>query len=231
MDISNKKKYIMSIVLVGDFSPLMFEPLWFLNNRIITKEQFDSIERENKEKCLISSPITFFETGDFAFKVTDKRFSIVAKKEPFIALVDIFRKIYEVMSGLTIKRYGINYCFHLKCDDISQYKRFGDNIAPKNYWDPLFLNYENVKEREDSGLFSMQLSRRREYGSLNVCLESSSLLKPGIFLSFNFSYYDSEKKVYDFSDVIDVIEQNFSAHEKEVNLIATNLIKKAATNE
>ena len=138
---NNRKSYSSSIVLISNFSPMMFQPYWFKHCNILNNEEFNAIEK--KKNTIITNPLTVFETENLAFKIEEKRFTIIAKKEPFELMIDTFDRLQEKIDSVLIEKFGINFSFHIDLDTPENFKLFGDVIAPKEKWSSLLVVHKS----------------------------------------------------------------------------------------
>ena len=226
MDFDNKKYYIMSLVFVGEYAPLMFQPLWFLNNDIIKQTEYESIESINKDKCLVSDTITFFETDNLSFRIDRNRFQIIVKKQPFELGIDTFEKIAEVFTSFPVKAFGINFSFHIQLDNTDDMKKLGEKIAPRNYWSELFANNCDT-DLVKSGLGSITFNKVEDFGAINVTMETSQRIKNGIFFNYNFHFAIKDSAAYEIEDVINLIKEKYTIFENKASLITKKAIETA----
>ena len=78
LKIMNKK---VSVVFLGAFNPVMFQPIWFKDHNIINPSEIDS--SINQKKCFLTPDITIFSTDQFDIRIENNRFSITSKKNHF----------------------------------------------------------------------------------------------------------------------------------------------------
>lgn len=183
----NPEKEQYSIVLVGDFNPMMFQPEWFSRNLIISPEEVDFAKSQTALSPLIVSPqLTAFKTSQFSIKIEQKRLQVVCEKEPFIVIKDFVLKAFEKLGGFTISAYGFNYSAHYAIDTLETFQKIGDNLAPKKYWESLLGDEVTGTERK-SGLAAIQMQKTKEEkrGQISLILQPSILIKTGVFMSCN----------------------------------------------
>lgn len=216
--IINPEKKQYSIVLVGDFNPVMFQPEWFSRNLIISPEEVDFAKSQTATAPLIVTPqLTAFKTSQFSIKIEQKRFQVICEKEPFILIKDFVVKTFEKLGGYTLNAYGFNYSAHYAVDTLETYQRIGDNLAPKQYWSSLLGDEIEGTERK-SGLTAIQMQKNKEdkKGQISLILQPSILLKPGVFMSCNdHSNIDMEN-----SNAEQVIEQINRAFDESVEFMS-----------
>ena len=222
VDTKNKKSYSSSIVLIGNFSPMMFQPYWFKHCGILNDNEFNAIEKQGK--TIITDPLTLFETENLAFKIETKRFTIIAKKEPFELMLDTFELLQEKLDSVLIEKFGINFSFHIDLGTSENYKKFGDVIAPKKTWEALFADAKD-SETKTSGLVSMTMRKQTDFGCVNVRIEASAYFSNSIFFDYNFHFDGKSKEAFDILDVNEIIGKEFTEFANYTNEVSDRLIE------
>lgn len=221
-----KKQY--SIVLLGDFNPMMFQPEWFNRNLIISPEEVDFAKSQTAATPLIVTPqLTAFRTSQFSIKIEQKRFQVVCEKEPFIVIKDFIVKTFEKLGGYTINAYGFNYSAHYAVDSLETYQKIGDNLAPKKYWESLLGDEITGTERK-SGLTAIQMQKNKEEkkGQISLILQPSIILKPGVFISCN-DHTNIDIEDSNAEQVVDQINKNFDDSIEFMNKVQIDLLTEA----
>ena len=225
--IDNRKSYSSSIVLIGNFSPLMFQPYWFKHCEILNDDEYNAIKK--MDNTIINDHLTVFETENLAFKIDMKKLTIIAKKEPFELMLDTFDRLQEKLDSVLIERFGINYSFHIDLETMANFKAFGDVIAPKRYWNTLFEGAADTNERI-GGLISMVMRKRTDFGCVNVKLETSAFFANSVFFDFNFHFDGDLKDPFDILDVNECIGKKYTDFANYVDSVAQNLIEEVFSN-
>lgn len=223
----NKKTYSSSIVMIGNFSPMMFQPYWFKYCNILNDDEFRAIEEQ--KKTIITEPLTVFETDNLAFKVETKRFTIIAKKEPFELLKDTFDRLQEKLESVLIEKFGLNFSFHLDLKTPENFKQFGDEIAPKKCWSSFFEGIHDSESR-NSGLMALTMRKQTEFGFINVRVESSVNYSNALFFDYNFHYDGNLMEPFDILDVNEVIGDHFDEYAKYADRISLDLVNEVLAN-
>lgn len=219
--INNRKSYSSSLVLIGNFSPMMFQPYWFKHCEILNDDEYNAIEKMGT--TIVTEPLTAFETENLAFKIEMKRFTIIAKKEPFELMLDTFNRLQEKLDSVLIEIFGINYSFHVDLETPENYKIFGDVIAPKENWETLFSDAKD-SDNNKSGLASMIMRKITDFGCINVKVESSANFKNSVFFDFNFHFEGNPKEPFDILDVNEKISQNYQYFAEYADKVTQKLI-------
>lgn len=214
-----KKNYAAAIVLIGDFSPTMFQPYWFKHFNIISDDECSSIDEKT---MVVVEPITTFQTNNFVFSIELKRFIITAKREPFELLLDLFEKLKIYMEFSIIRHFGINFSYHIELKNLENMKKFGDVIAPKKYWNS-FLDADEINE-EKNGLRAMEMTKKTDFGFANVRVEASAFFKYALFFNYNYHFNGDKNKPFDMVDVNDILKEKFFNLAQYSNNISNKLI-------
>lgn len=180
------KRKRISIVLVGEFNPAMFQPEWFARNSVISVEEA-SIARDSDGAPLIVTPqITMFKTSMFDVRIEQKRFTVSCSKEPWDLIKDFVDKTFEKLSGMAIDAYGYNYDAHYDVGGMDNLNYIGNYLAPKGPWITLFS--DDVECRDvGNGLRSMKMvkTKANDKGRMTVVVEPSVTEQHGLFMACN----------------------------------------------
>lgn len=224
---NNKKLSSSSIVLIGNFSPMMFQPYWFKHCGILSDDEFSAIEKMGN--IFVSDQLTAFETENLAFNISSKRFTIISKKEPFELMLDTFDLLQEKLDSVLIEKFGINFSFHVGLGTVERFKTFGDAIAPKACWKTFFSGIEDLAGKEN-GLTSLTMRRKTDYGSVNLKLETSIICENAVYFDFNFHFEGNPKDPFDILDVNERFAANYTDFKRHAEETAKDLIEEVLDN-
>ncbi len=221
--IPERKQY--SIVLIGQFSPAMFQPEWFYRNNIISLEEMDFARNQSSTCPIIVTPqLTLFKTSQFSVKIEQRRFQIVAEKEPAIILKDFIVKTFENLGGLSINAFGFNFSAHYQINSISDYHKIGDRLNPKKYWESLLGDEVSGDDRK-SGLTSLQVQKTKKdvNGQISVTFQPSAYIKPGVYIACNdhTNIFDEDSSA---ERVTETIEKEFEKSIANLQNIQLNIL-------
>ncbi len=217
-----RKNYSSSIVLIGGFSPAMFQPYWFKYFKIISDDEYNSMDNES---LVVVGPVSRFQTDNFIFSIEEKRFVVIAKKEPFDLLLDLFAKLKDNMDFAVIQHFGINFSYHVSLETKENMRKFGDVIAPKKYWSEFFD--DGSANLDPNGLKAMEMVKKTEFGFSNVKVEVSNAFKCAVFFYFNYHFSGNEGSPYEMIDVKDLLDEQYVSLAEYSNKISSQLIKDA----
>lgn len=223
-----RKQY--SIVLIGEFNPVMFQPEWFSKNGIIAPEEVDFARNQTSTCPIIVTPqLTLFKTSQFNVKIEQKRFQVVADKEPLIAIKDFVLKTFEKLGGFIIKAFGFNFSAHYNVVDKETYQKIGDRLAPKDYWGSLLGDEVDGVDRK-SGLTGIEMRKTKSDGTghISVLLQPSSFIQPGVFMNCNnhTNLNDEDSMAEIVIEKIEQVFENSFADMREIQLDVLNEVIK-----
>jgi hypothetical protein len=172
-----------SIVVLGSFNPSIFHPVWFSANELIRKED------ETSAKIQIIHPeVSSFTTEWFHMQVTDGNFTLETN-DPTTAPVlrDLARGTFKLLEHTPLSAFGFNSHRHYRMSSDEEWHAFGHHFAPKESWQPLLLK---------PGMLGLVMQGEREHCSatIQVRIEPSARVHPGVFISIN-EHYNLEKEL------------------------------------
>lgn len=213
----------LSIVLIGDFPPALFNPSWFLKNKLINEKEYDFIV--NGKQLFVSQAFTMFQTDSFVIRVDQERFSLDAKQSPYSVIINLLKGIFVGLSTLNIKSYGINFSTTIILER-EQFIAFGKKICPRKNFKKFFEEISNENELKN-GLVSMALTKECDFGLYNLSISSSKKTKMGIV--FNSNFHHEKDGGYFVENVVDDIEQNWKGlndiHNATVDDVLESVLK------
>ena len=225
-----RKQY--SIVLVGAFNPLMFQPEWFGRNGVIPLEELEIARNsDNVLQTIITPQLTQFRISQLSITVEQNRFQIIAEKEPLLTIKDFAVKTFENLGGLPINAYGFNYSAHYQFNSASDIHTFADKLTPKQYWSS-FLGKNVTGDDRKGGLSSLQMYQVKENnkGQTSIVLQKSIYFTHGIFLNSNdHTNIDPDDSAAEI--VMGEIEKDFDISFANMANIQEDLITEATKDE
>jgi hypothetical protein len=119
-----------SVVLLGHFNPLIFSPLWFARNELVTEAQ-----AEEATVSVIHPEVTVLKVGKTQIQVEATRFSAETAEAPWIDLCDFVGRTFgEFLLHTPINQMGINRLVHFSVGDEETRNRIGRRLAPLESW-------------------------------------------------------------------------------------------------
>lgn len=150
----------LSVVLVGDFNPTIFHPIWFVHQGLIRGAEADEADIK-----IIHQDAAEFSLEWISVQVLRDRFSLTVKADAYQEhLLDLVLGTFRQVSHTPVRQFGINTSFLARFRGVLDWHSFGHFLAPKSPWNGV-LNKPGMR-----GLF-IQGDRDDEqpgYLSINV---------------------------------------------------------------
>jgi hypothetical protein len=143
-----------SIVLLGRFNPLIFQPEWLAAQKIIGLQEATAARDGGIE--VIHAEVTSINLSAKKLVVESGRFSLTVTEEPFIQARDFTINCFNLLSHSPVSAVGINTQTTFRASGLEQFNRFGDILAPKAPWVALLGNED---EAPAGGLRAMVMER------------------------------------------------------------------------
>ena len=171
-----------TIVAVGDLNPAIFQPAWFAAEGLINRREAQAASVQ-----VISAQAALFDVDDWlSVQVLPDRFLAGTAHEPYYRpLYDLVLSIFSKLVHTPIKMLGINYSYHCRLGDASQWEHLSATLAPIERWSE-FLDRPQMR--------SLTMERRRQSapkGHQQIRVEPSVRIENGIFIEIN-NHYDTD---------------------------------------
>jgi hypothetical protein len=167
----------MNVVLLGEFDPLQITPRWLRQLDLIGAEDFDSYNTE-----IISAGATIVSFGSIKLQLGPESLQVATDAPGEVeAARDLVAGILLSNGSPGISAMGINRLVHFSAEPI-QYHAIGDALTPKSLWDGL-LHFP--------GMLNIGMTGARDDGyggSINIQVQPSVVVRPGVFVSVNDHY-------------------------------------------
>ena len=172
------KEQGMSIVVLGDFNPKIFQPYWFSTMGLIRKEEAD----EAKIK-VVHNDATAFSSQWFNLQVLHEKFSLeTTDSSKHKAIRDLVYSTFRILEHSPITAFGFNYNRFFEMDSEEAWHALGDYYVPKRTWEKLL---------ENPGMRSLTVEGKRKVCQANyvqIRLEPVKGTKHSVFLGVNEHY-------------------------------------------
>lgn len=207
-----------SIVMLGNFNPLIFTPLWFEKIGLIGADDAKKAHFEGKE--LEHRDILVYSLDWAQIQVQQNKFSVSVSEEPTVRLFDLVLGCFKRLRDTPITAMGINRAAHFKINEEDQWQAMGDSLAPKEPWGELLTTAEGERK---GGLRSLVMKQsvtdkdnreRREdglAGYVQIRVEPSQRVKPyGAFIEVNNHYeVEDPKNVIGCDEITSILESHW----------------------
>ena len=218
MGTGTKNSEGISIVLIGDFNPKIFQPAWFAAQEppLIPK-----LEAEEAKIEIIHSDVATFEVDWFRLQVLRNRFQISSYQESrYEFLRDLVLGTFQILQHTPVREIGINREVHSGVENEKVWHEFGHRIAPKDVWNGIL---------EKPGLLSLTMVGVRtdgHNGDINVIVQPSTTIRPGIYFNVNDHYSVKEpEKVVGCNEIMDILSAYFYDSIKRSDIIVNHLME------
>lgn len=171
-----------NLVLLGNFNPSIFHPLWLEKFNLVSKE-----EAERAEIQIVQSEVSSFRVGLIDVFVRPDRFQLSTTDPTVMSQVrDIGIGCFKVLDQTPILQMGINRMMHFKMSSVDAWHTVGHKLAPKEIWKELKL--------ENLGTLAVNIEGRRAGSparAFNVKTEPSKRISPGVYIRTN-EHFETE---------------------------------------
>lgn len=164
----------MAVVVLGKFDPLLITPRWLREMNLIGAEDYESYAIE-----IISKGVSSVSYGSLQLKVLPTTLQVTTDApNDAEAARDLAAGILLSGGTQSVSALGINRSVHFQVNQ-GRNHAIGDALAPKAMWSEVLhlpgLQNLNIRGVRDDGYG----------GSVNVQVQSSNLIEPGIYISIN----------------------------------------------
>lgn len=174
----------LTIVLVGDFNPKIFHPMWFAHHGIL--REAEALEARVE---VVHSDVSSFATEWLTVQVLRDRFTAAVKAEVYRQhLGDLVRNVFARLGHSPVHQIGLNAAFRLHFKSEDDWHAFGHYILPKSPWDGVV---------SQPGLRSVTVQGKRpdgRPGALNSTLEPDLRLHGDALLRINDHFETPNEK-------------------------------------
>lgn len=143
----------ISLVFVGDFNPIIFQPFWLESKGLIRES-----EAENAKVEVIHNEIVKYELDDWAkIEITKNRCEFKSSKEPYFEpLKDLATSVFKILRETPVRALGINHIFDCKMPNEEKYIELGNMLTPLDIWakdfdNPRLMNLEILEMKRRDG--------------------------------------------------------------------------------
>jgi hypothetical protein len=168
----------VSIALLGDFNPKIFQPAWFAAQGLLRQQEADEATIN-----IIHSDVVSFSLPWLTLEVIRERFVVATSQEPYVKVMrDLVLGAFQLLQHTPLHKLGINADMHFRMDSEKSWHAFGDLLAPKEIWKDL-LKTPGIRS------YTMEGQRPDNYrGYIRVKIEPSVKILPGVYFQVNDHY-------------------------------------------
>lgn len=137
-----------SIVLVGDFDPLMLVPQWFVNQGLLPPEDL----RQNLTIEIIYKDLTRFTLPNIVVEVSPTKLLLRSDIQSIdFQIVDMAVGVLSALPKVKVTAVGLNLQEDYYIEDRKIWDGVGDLLVPKKFW------YDLVPGSPKTGLAKLQM--------------------------------------------------------------------------
>ena len=123
----------LSIVILGDFNPSIFQPLWFSANGLVPEE-----ETKDADISIIQKQIALFSMGKIQLQVDESRLGLTTIESPQGPILrDLALGTLSILEHTPLKAIGLNLDMAFVMESEEVWHAFGDRLVPKHDWLPI----------------------------------------------------------------------------------------------
>jgi hypothetical protein len=179
-----------SIVLVGHFNALIFSPLWFARNKLVSEAQADAAN-----VSIIHPDVAILKLGKNQLRIERERFTAETTEAPWIDLCDfVMRTFGEFLVHTPINQMGINRSVHFSVGSEEKRNQIGRQLAPIEPWGDWGKEMDAAPLPIRAGSSNVTMlfpwSSGEVKGHLQATVQPSDIIKngAGIFMTINDHY-------------------------------------------
>lgn len=122
-----------SIVVLGDFNPSIFQPLWFSLNGLIPEE-----EAESAEISVIHKELASFSIGKIVVQVDASRLGLTTLESTQGPILrDLAIGVLSILEHTPLRAIGLNRDMGFVIETDELWHSVGDRLVPKSDWMPI----------------------------------------------------------------------------------------------
>ena len=205
----------LNIVVLGQFNPAIFHPVWFAAQDLIRSQ-----EAENAEIQLIHPDAAIFQIDWARIHIVRERFQAGTPQEPYFEpLRDLVSGVFSLLGHTPTRALGINWEFHYRLTSEKIWHQVGHQLAPKDVWKDL-LNAPGTRSLVIEGERSDGRS-----GYIRAKVEPSSKIEYGVNIEVN-DHYDLEgdsKSASRTDRLIEILSENWNESMRRAHEIAEKI--------
>ncbi len=201
--------YSLSIVILGDFNPIMIQPFWLSSKGLIRETEAESAKIE-----IIHNEVVKFEIDWLSVDVNRRRLELKTNKDMYFEpLKDLCISLLKIMNDFPVNSFGINHICEYNLNDKETYYNFGNKLAPLNNWkdsmkNPRLLSLEiieNERKDEKDGHLRVRINPSTHY----------SKLKYGIIIDVNDHYAISKESIKNnATKIVEILNSDWKESKK-----------------
>jgi len=192
----------LTVVLLGDFNPTIFQPSWFAAEGLLTEE-----EAKIATINVVHPDVTSFELPWVRFTIERERFMAASLAQPYFErLAGSVCAAFDLLRHTPIHMFGINNEAHFRAVSIEKWHALGHKLAPKEFWQTYFdaPGMQNLTIRQIPRPDGLN-------GHVQITVEPSERIKPGVYIGVNDQFQEVDGKAMGARRAIELLREKWSA--------------------
>jgi hypothetical protein len=219
----------LSIVLIGNFNPVIFQPSWLAGHGLITDKAAQSAAI-----TVIHPDITAFSIeGLFTFQVDRERLILGRAAIPWVYGSDFIAKIFrDLLPHTPVSKLGINVLVHFDAGSQAKRDEIGEMIAPRAPWGEWGAQASSGEGAKHGGLQSLTLIQKnvtdRPAGWIQAKIEPSARIRggqSGIFMEINDHYEVSGTDSQDAQAIVAILQDKYDSSVRHSEKIIDQIMR------
>ena len=178
-----------SIILLGRFDPLVFQPYWLIAKGIESEANAPA-----KGKFIIVPQLAHYLFDTREYRVEPESFRVSTTEAPWVKILEASTSIFgQHFKNIEISRFGVNISVHFKLADVASRTKLFRKLAPIKPWG----EYGQAMEIEDpkiaGGLVSLGMVKKSIFDgySLDTVVKTeTSVMAPetGVYMEVSCNH-------------------------------------------
>ena len=204
----------VSIVLVGNFNPVIFTPAWFALHELLPERIAATAQLVLAHKAIVQ-----FNAEWLRLEVTRDQFRAETVQAPHVRVRDLVIRVFrEHLHHTPVRAFGINRKVHFLVKSYAARDALGKKLAPVEPWGD--LGRELGLDGEYGGLSSLRMTQskpegRPEGGRINITVEPSGSNwrhgRLGVYVACNDHYAIGGTEPSAAGDSMELLKNRFEA--------------------
>lgn len=180
------EQQVFSVVILGNFNPKIFHPLWYAQNELFARQELDEAD-----DILTSSEVSMFNWHGIHFQIEQHRFGLTTKDAAQVPqLRDLAIGSFSLLEHTPLSALGFNLETRFQLPSREAWNFVGDRLAPKQHWQSIL---------EGPGMLSVTMLGKRNdclANRISIRVEPASGLENGVVVGINQHYnIETEQRV------------------------------------
>jgi len=201
MAISKAEIRGLSIVLLGDFNPIIFQPRWFVSEGLMTKAEADDADVQ-----VVHADVTIFQLPWIGVNVSRERAVFSCTAQPYFErVVGVTGQTFDLLRHTPVRMLGINNEAHIRASSIEALHALGHALAPKHLWNEFFSSpgLQSLAIRQSPRQDNMK-------GHTEVTVQSSPRIQPGAYVRINEHFVVNEGDKLGADRAVTIVRDHWS---------------------